>query len=188
MDRTPVSLLVRLQQPGDQEAWSKFVSLATPMLLGWARSAGVNGEDAADLVQDVFAVLVRKLPEFRYDRDKTFRGWLRAVTLNKWRERFRRTTPASLEAGEELLAEAAVADAAETFWQAEYRGYLVSRALEVMREQFEPATWQACWRQVVDDCPAKQVAEELGISVASVYAAKSRVLRRLRRELDGMLE
>ena len=85
---TPASLLERLRQPADPAAWSRFVELYTPLLYGWARRVGLPEQDAADLVQDVFVQLVRKLPDFTYDRHKTFRGWLRAVTLNKWRETY----------------------------------------------------------------------------------------------------
>jgi RNA polymerase sigma-70 factor (ECF subfamily) len=65
---------------------------------------------------------------------------------------------------------------------------VVRRALELMREDFEPATWQACWRTVAEDQPTAEVATALGISENAVYIARSRVLRRLRRELDGLLD
>lgn len=187
MDKTPVSLLERMRKPGDEEAWRRFVELATPMLLGWAHRAGLPSQDAADLVQEVFAVLVRKLPEFNYDGQKSFRGWLRAVTLNKWRERMRRSMAAPLNAAGEL-EQLEVGDPAEAFWDRDYREYIVARALEVMRAEFEERTWKACWEQLVADRPASEVAEELGMTVGAVYAAKSRVLRRLREELAGLVD
>ena len=70
----------------------------------------------------------------------------------------------------------------------EYRRYLVRRALGLMQAEFEPATWKACWEFVVHDRPAAEVAAELGLSVNAVYLAKSRVLRRLRAELRGLLD
>src|SRR4051812_1055658 len=91
---TPVSLLQRLRQPGAHRAWERFVELYTPLLYYWSRRMALQPHDAADLVQDVFAVLLLKLPEFRYDDNRSFRGWLRAVTVNKWRERCRRQVPA----------------------------------------------------------------------------------------------
>ena len=90
MNSTHSSLLERLRRPDDVEAWDRFVRLYTPLLFHWARGAGLRDPDAADLVQDVLVVLVRKLPEFHYDPRKSFRAWLRTVTLNKWRERLRR--------------------------------------------------------------------------------------------------
>src|SRR5688572_20304611 len=87
---TPASLLERLRQPAEQQAWSRFVRLYTPLLYSWARRLGLQPEDASDLVQDVLTLLVQKLPEFHYDRHKRFRGWLWTVTLNRFRENHRR--------------------------------------------------------------------------------------------------
>src|SRR5438105_2006111 len=90
MDPTPVSLLERLRQPTDQAAWERFVDLYAPLLYTWTRRLDVPAADAADLVQDVLTVLVEKLPEFRYDRRRRFRGWLWTVLRNKWCDRRRR--------------------------------------------------------------------------------------------------
>src|SRR5262245_60040259 len=87
---TPASLLERLRRPDDREAWARFVELYTPLLYFWARRTGLQQADAADLVQEVLAVLFRKLLEFTYDKQRSFRNWLRTVTLNKWRETVRR--------------------------------------------------------------------------------------------------
>jgi RNA polymerase sigma-70 factor (ECF subfamily) len=188
MDQTSPSLLERLRQPAEQEAWSRFVRLYTPFLYHWARRLGLNEQDAADLVQEVFLVLVQKLPEFTYDRHKSFRGWLRTVMLNKWRDHQRRRTAVPVHRGEASLADLAGPNGAADFEEAEYRQYLVSRALRLMQVEFQPATWQACWEHVVSGRPAAEVAAELGLSVDSVYTAKSRVLRRLRQELEGLLD
>ena len=80
MNTTSFSLLERLRQPSDSAAWDRFVELYTPLLFYWGRRAGLQSADAADLVQDVFEVLLHKLPEFQYDRQKSFRSWLRTVT------------------------------------------------------------------------------------------------------------
>jgi RNA polymerase sigma-70 factor (ECF subfamily) len=68
MHTTSATLLERLRQPADQEAWARFVRLYTPLPYYWARRVGLQEQDAADLVQEVFAVLFQKLPEFTYDR------------------------------------------------------------------------------------------------------------------------
>src|SRR5262249_55498467 len=87
-----------------------------------------------------------------------------------------------------LLAEVPGPEGLETLWETEYQQQLVGRALRLMQTEFQPATWKACWETVVNDRPIAEVAEELGLSVASVYAARSRVLRRLREELAGLLD
>jgi RNA polymerase sigma-70 factor, ECF subfamily len=184
MNTTSVSLLQRLRQPVAQDAWGRFAQLYTPLLYSWARRLGLSEPDAADLVQDVFTTLVQKLPEFRYEADKSFRCWLRTILLNKWRDLVRRQAPAATRAGLDTL----VAPEQEAFGEAEYRRSLVSLALNIMQIEFSPKTWRACWEHVVADRPAKEVAAELGISIGSVYVAKSRVMCRLREELQGLFE
>lgn len=184
---TSLTLLERLQSPGDEDAWARFARLYTPLLYYWCRRAGLHEQDAADLVQEVFVLLVRKLPEFRYDRERSFRNWLRTVTLNKWRESQRRRAAQPVPAGENLEEIAAGTDA----WrldESEYRRQLVASALPIIEHEFSPREWQAFLQHVVEGDPAAAVASRLGIRVGTVYAAKSHVLSRLRLELQGFLE
>jgi RNA polymerase sigma-70 factor, ECF subfamily len=183
MHTTSVSLLEQLREPSAASGWERFVRLYTPLLLHWARRVGLQEQDAADLVQDVLIVLVQKMPEFQYQQGRSFRGWMRTVLLNKWRDRPQRGAPAPLESQiEERL------DSSDGLEEREYRLYVMGRALRLMAADFEPATWQACWETVVCSRSAAEVAKELGITVNAVYLAKSRVLSRLRRDLDGLLD
>lgn len=186
MNTTSASLLQRLRQPGQSEAWARFVDLYTPLLVYWARRLGLTPEDAHDFVQDVFTTLVEKLPDFTYDRVKSFRGWLRTVALNKWRDHKRRKA-LPRAAGPVPLAELAGPDE-EAFWEQEFQQHLTRRALEIMQAEFKPTTWKACWEFVVSGRPAAEVAQELDISENAVYLAKCKVLRRLRQELAGLLD
>ncbi len=187
MYTTSVSLLERLKQPEAHKAWARFVNLYTPLLFYWARRLGLQEPDAADLVQDVFALLVVKLPEFNYKRDQSFRGWLRRVLYNKWRkQKSRPGAPATAGAG--LLSGLAGPDQAADLDEAEFRQQVTVRALQLMQEEFQPATWKACWETAVCGRSAAEVARELGVSVNAVYLARGRVLRRLRQELEGMLD
>jgi RNA polymerase sigma-70 factor (ECF subfamily) len=188
MTKTPSSLLERLRQPFEPEAWARFVSLYTPLIYSWGRRAGLQEQDAADLVQDVFVTLLQVLPTFTYDAHKGFRSWLRTVTLNAWRDRRKRRASRPLPGDEAALAAAVAPDGLESFWDAEFRQELVSRALAVMQADFRPATWKAFWEQVVAGRPAREVAAELALSPGAAYAAKFRVLDRLRQELAGMLD
>src|SRR5262249_51229969 len=144
--------------------------------------------DAGDLVQEVFALLVRKMPEFRYDRDKSFRAWLRTMTLNKWRDRCRRLAVRAPELTGQLSIEVAESAAEGSFSEIEYRKQLVGGALELMQADFQVTTGKACWEFVVNGRPAAEVARQLGITENAVFLAKGRVLRRLRQELEGLLD
>jgi RNA polymerase sigma-70 factor (ECF subfamily) len=188
MYTTPASLLERIRQPASQQAWARLVDLYSPLLYYWTRRLGLQAEDCADLVQEVFVVLVQKLPEFNYDRQKSFRNWLRTLTLNKWRDWRRRRALPRAQGSEAILADLPDEHTHEEFWETEYRQHLVIEALRLMQEEFQPATWKACWEHVVSGRSAAEVARELGISEGAVYVCKSRVLRRLRQELAGMLD
>jgi RNA polymerase sigma-70 factor (ECF subfamily) len=188
MHTTPVSLLERLRLPDQPEAWNQFVELYTPLLYRWARKMRLATQEAADLVQDVLTVLVQKLPEFRHDRQHSFRGWLHTVTLNKYRETLRRRVVAPVQGNSAALSDLAVPDDAAAFSEEEYRRYLVGQALKVMRAEFQPATWQSCWEYVVAGRPAAEVAAEFGLTANAVRLAKVRVLRLLRRRLEGLLD
>jgi RNA polymerase sigma-70 factor (ECF subfamily) len=187
VESTSTSLLERFQQAPGPDAWSRFVRLYTPLLFFWARKLGMREADAADLVQDVFTILVQKLPTFQYDPQKGFRNWLRTVLLNKWRNSLRGRANAP-NAGPDGLSGVADPQDPEELVEAEYRQHLLSHALELMQSEFPDKTWKACWEHVVLGRPAAEVAAELGIVVGAVYVAKSRVLSRVRQELGGLLD
>ncbi|QDU25727.1 RNA polymerase sigma factor CnrH [Anatilimnocola aggregata] len=182
MDTTPVSLLERLRQPGDGRAWSRFVDLYSPLLLTWVRRAGLQQADADDVVQDVFVILVRQLPQFIYNPNQRFRGWLYTVTLNKVRERARQ--PEVRQNYESLPAEGVAAPLNDALIETEFRTVVIRRAFELMRTDFSPQTWQGCWGHFMEG----KTAAELGWTAGALRAAKFRVLSRLRRELAGMLD
>ncbi len=188
MDDTSASLLQRLRQPDDTNAWERFVDLYTPLLYFWACRMRLQASDAADLVQDVFATLLQKLPAFDLDEQKSFRAWLRTVTLNRWRDHCRRKAAALRGTSDAGLDEVAVPDPAQAVWEAEYRQHLLRQALELLKTEFQAPTWKAFWGLVVEGKSAAAVAAELGLTPVAVYSAKARVLRRLREEFAGLLE
>jgi RNA polymerase sigma-70 factor (ECF subfamily) len=188
MTKTPSSLLERLRQSFDPQAWGRFVSLYTPLIYSWGRRVGLQEQDAADLVQEVFVTLLQVLPTFDYDREKSFRRWLRTIALNKWRNSLKQRQQRQLREAGSAAESVAVADDLEALWEAEYQQELANRALRIMRADFQEKTWRACWETVAVGRPAEDVAAELGLTVGAVYAAKFRVLDRLRCELAGLLD
>ena len=186
MNSTSESLLIRLRSANDFQAWSRFVDLYTPLIFYWARKTGLQTQDASDLVQDVLSVVFQKIPTFKYDRGKSFRGWLRIVTLNKHREHCRKISLGAVEARQSELAK--IAESAESIWDLNYKQKLVAQAMRLMEPEFQPATWAALREFVLSEIPAGELAEKHGVSVWTIYAAKSRLLSRLRKEMEGLLE
>lgn len=188
MFTTPPSLLEQIRQDPTRQAWQQFVDLYTPLLFHWARRLHLNDHDAADLIQDIFTVLVQKLPTFDYNPQLSFRAWLKTILLNRWRDRARQRSLFQTFDGSGALANCPADEEIPFFEEEEYRQAVVRRALDLMQAEFQPVTWRACWEFVVLDRPAAEVAADLGISVNAVYLAKGRVLRRLREQLAGLLE
>lgn len=188
MNTTSLTLLERLREPLNDAAWNRFVSLYSPLLFAFARRAGMNDNDAADVVQDVFLVLMAELPRFEYDAArKNFRGWLKTISVNKCREHQRRRVIAIGQGGDGSGLSGIVDDATvDAFWEGEFQQHLTTQALRLMQTDFEPQTWQAAWLALTTDRTAADIGEELGLAEASVWVAKSRVLRKLRQEMAGM--
>lgn len=184
---TTYSLLERLQRPDEAGiAWQRFAAIYSPLLLCWARRLGLSPTDANDLIQEVFLVLLQKLPTFRRTPHRRFRGWLWTITRNKAHE-LRRRVPLLLNQ-DALADEPQAEDEQAEREMAEELALLSQRALALLERDFPPNTWKAFWETAVAGRPGKEVAAELGLTVGAVYAAHFRVLKRLREELEGFLD
>jgi RNA polymerase sigma-70 factor (ECF subfamily) len=187
MHSTPATLLERVRQPTDAAAWRQFVQLYTPLLYHWARRLGLQSADAADLVQEVFLGLCNALPHFRYDRQRSFRAWLFTLTRHKWQDWRRRRVPVPVGDIDAAAADP-LDDGPAALEETEYRAHLCGRALRLIQREFAPATWQTFWATVVEGRSAVEVARQFGLTPNAVYLARGRVLRRLREELDGLID
>ena len=169
--------------PGD---WKQLLDGYGPLLRGWLARSGVAAADRDDLVQEVLMVVVRRVSEFDRRGPGAFRAWLRAILANHLKKYFR-DRPDSGPALD-LDAVAAPDSVLGRQWDREHDEHLAARALKLVEGDFAPATWAAFCRQVLDGRPPVEVAAELGLSVNAVLLAKSRVLKRLRAELGGLVE
>lgn len=191
---TSASLLRRVRNL-DPEAWQRLARLYGPLVYRWARHAGLQDADASDVGQDVFQTVAVRIGSFHHGRPgDTFRGWLRTITRNKIGEYLRRRAaqPAGrggTDAARRLAA--AVSPPEDDSLESDdfdANTSLAQRALELMQTDFEPHTWHAFWRATVEGHPTDIIAEELGMTKKAVRQAKFRVLRRLRTELDQLLD
>lgn len=189
---TSSSLLYRARGR-DPEAWQRLSELYGPVVYGWVRAAGIREHDAADIVQDVFQAVFTSLDRFRQDRPTDrFRDWLWTITRRRAIDlvRKRATQPAGAggEAAQALLNELPerlpeqVAPESATA-----HADLVRRALDLVRPEFADHTWQACMQTAVEGRRPTDVAADLEMTVGAVYVARSRVLKRLRKELEGLV-
>lgn len=183
------TLLARVRQQ-EPEAWQRFVDLFGPTVYRWCRAAAIERNEAADVVQEVFLAVSKNIE--RFDRETasgSFTAWIASITRNKIHDHFRRLAKLPVARGG-TAAQMSIAELPEPISVEEIlqtRRKLPRRAMELVRAEFEDRTWNAFWRTVVEDRPTGDVADELDMNVASVYQAKSRVLRRLRQETEGFL-
>jgi RNA polymerase sigma-70 factor, ECF subfamily len=194
MPETSASLLERLRLRPDEVSWRRLVDLYTPLIHGWLRRHLLPHADADDLVQEVLAVLVREVPRFEHNgRPGAFRAWLRAITVNRLREfwRDRRQRPQAFGDSDFLAKLDQLEDPASALsrlWDEAHDRHVVRRLLELIRPDFQPATWQAFEGVMLRGERPTAVAERLGVSLNTVLLAKARVLHRLREEGQGLID
>lgn len=189
MQSTSESLLMQLQADGrNSDAWSRFVRLYTPLIFHWARKTGMPQHDAADLVQDVLTIVLQKLPNLEYDPERSFRGWLRMITLNRHREIERRRRIRIADPGDRRIEELPDAKLAESTWDVDYSRRLVASAMDMLQKDFAPQTWSALTLLLRSGRTAADISRETGVSVWTLYAARTRLLARLRSELKGLID
>ena len=185
---TSASLLIRIRDRDDHAAWTRFVEVYQPLVHGFARKHGLQEADAADLAQEVLRAVARSVGRLDYDpRRGSFRGWLFTVVRNQlrdFRDRKRRQVQGSGASGvQQLLNEQPTPERPEDEWDREYERRLFTWAAEQVRPTVQPATWESFWRTAVEGQSGQEVARALGLSVAAVYLAKSRVMARLKEEI-----
>jgi RNA polymerase sigma-70 factor (ECF subfamily) len=192
--RTRPSLLVRLRDERDHEAWARFVEVYGPLIYGYARRQGLQDADAADLMQDSLRVVAGAVKGLVYDpRRGSFRAWLFTVVRNqllRFRSRQDRAGRGTGDtAAHERLQE--VPDrpnGQDDWWDDECERRRFAWAAEQVRGQVQPATWQAFWQTAVEGKSGQEVAAALGMTVAAVYLAKSRVMARLKEQVRELRE
>jgi RNA polymerase sigma factor (sigma-70 family) len=180
---TRPSLLLRLRDPCDCEAWREFVALYGELVYRFARKRGLQDADAADVTQIVFQAVSQEIRRLEYDPQRgTFRGWLLVVArnhLSKYVAKVRGTNrPVTHELHENALS--ICEDEESQQWEREYQLRVFGLAAERVKHEFEMASWQAFWQTAVEGHLAKDVSATLGMSVGAVYTARSRVLSRLK--------
>ncbi len=185
--------LIALAKRRDGAAWERLVRLYSPLIYYWCRSGRMNSDDAADVVQDVLRAVAGGLARFDHESEgATFRGWLRTITQNKLRTflQKRRTTPQAPGGSDAYQHLAAIADHLtdeDEISRPNDAVLLCQRALALVQQEFEPKSWKVFTRVTLDNVAPSDVANELGVSVGSVYKVKSRVLARLREHLADLL-
>jgi RNA polymerase sigma-70 factor (ECF subfamily) len=185
---TRVTLLARLRsQPDNQVAWSEFVAHYGPVIRAWCRRWQLQEADAEDVTQNVLLRLAAKLPEFVYDRSKSFRAWLKTLTHHAWQDFLHRYVSPTAGTGrssvQELLDSSPARQDLELRLETAFDQELVAIASARVRERVAPQTWEAFRLTAIEGLSGATAAERIPMQVGQVYVAKRRVHLLLQEEL-----
>jgi RNA polymerase sigma-70 factor (ECF subfamily) len=193
IDPTSATLLGQVGlSPSDEVAWARFVGLYGSRIRGWCRRWGLQEADSEDVTQDVLLRLAQKLGAFHYDPSRSFRGWLRTVTQNALAdflaERKRQCSGSGDDGVLKQLHSIQARDDLIEHLKEQFDAEIVAVACARARERVEPQTWEAFRLTAYEGCSGDDVAARLGMTRATVFKAKSRVLGFLREEIKQLDE
>jgi RNA polymerase sigma-70 factor (ECF subfamily) len=185
---TRASLLIRVRDSADQPAWDEFVEIYRPVILRMARRKGMQEADAEDTAQLVLMAVAKAIEDRPHDHQRSkFRTWLHRVAHNAILNALIRGKPDRGSGDSALLAvlhqQAAHSGPDSDLLNLEHRREVFRWAARQVRHEFHEKTWSAFWQTAVDGRTVDAVAAELGKNRGSIYAARSRVVRRIQEKV-----
>ena len=180
------SLILRLPNSRDIDAWDQFVSIYEPLVYRLARAKGFQDADAREIVQEVLVAVSQAVERWNPDPELgRFRDWLFRIARNLMIKFMTRKKYRSIGSGDSGIAEllnqhSDPSDAVSAEFDLEYRREVFRWAADQVRTQVKPNTWQAFWLTSVDSQSVEFVAQQLGLTTGAVHIARSRVRGRLR--------
>lgn len=186
--KTKYSLIGRLHDPQNLDAWNEFASIYQPLIFRICRQKGLQYADATDVTQEVMSKVVQAIDSFDSSQPgATFRGWLYRVTRNLVIDFFRKRENRDVVGTETGILDLVQQDPDKQDsreFRLEFQRQVFSVVASAVRKEVQPNTWQAFWRTEVHDEPVDVVATSLGMSPGGVYVARSRVIVRLRKAVE----
>lgn len=187
--QTSATLLTRLRQvPADQAAWAQFADRYGRKIYGWCRQWKLQEADAEDVTQIVLLKLAGKMQAFEYDPSRSFRAWLKTVTRHAWLDSCS-TRKTAAAGGSQVLELLQTVEAREDLVQRldeEFDRELLDEAAARVRLRVTPRTWEAFERTAVQGESGAEAGQALGMKVAAVFVARSKVQKMLREELQKL--
>lgn len=181
---TQKSLILRIRDMADADAWSHFVEIYGPLVYRYGRRQGLQDADAADLSQTVLTEVAHCIDRFEYNSAiGRFHNWLLVIArykLSRMSRKQGRDAGSGDTQVQNLLDQQPAADDLAERWESEYRDHLFRWAADQVRTEVSDQTWRAFWETTVGNQSPADVAKQLGMKVGTIYVAKSRVLLRIR--------
>ena len=186
---TRSSLLLRIRNRDDREGWGEFAEIYRPVICRMARYKGMQQADAEDLSQQVLFAISKAIDRWTPNDDRAkFRTWLRRIALNAILNAISRGVPDRASGDDEerefLERRPARSGPDSDLLKTEYRREVFSTAARAIRCEFSEETWQSFWLTAVDGRDVDAVAAELDRTRGSIYASRSRVMKRLKQKVE----
>lgn len=182
-------LLANIQSLENREAWTEFVQIYRPVIYRMARRRGMQDADAQDLSQDVLLRISKAINRWEPKAGVRFRHWLRKVASNAIVTALTKSMPCGIvdgSAADQILAETPEVSSAKTELHDECFRERYLRAAAIVKVDVSPVTWAAFEQTVVQGQSCEEAAESLGKSLGTIYAARSRILKRLQFEVQRL--
>lgn len=188
------SLILRLPDKYDVEAWDQFVSIYEPLVYRLARAKGLQDADAREIVQEVLVSVSRAIERWEFDPERgRFRDWLFRIARNLMIKFLTRRKYRSIGTGDsgiaqmlEQQADPVCAEEESAQFDLEYRREVFRWAAEQVQKQVKEHTWQAFWLSSIEGQETADVAQKLEMSVGAVHIARSRIRSRLQEAIKTM--
>ncbi len=181
---TSRTLLHRVRDARDHEAWRRFLEIYAPLLESYGRAHGLSASDVEEVRDQCLELVARRMPGFEYERARGgFKGWLYRIAKGRIVDMLRRPVPRRAET-RELVALSAALPAPDELWEEHWRAEHLRYALERVKEREPPRSFAVFELLLFDGLDVAEVCARTGLNANQVYKAKSRVLRRLRRTLE----
>lgn len=191
--KTRKSLLVRAQNDPGSKAWYTLFEIYQPLVENWLKSRGINETDVADISQEVMLALSQKLRNFEHNnRTGAFRNWLKTITIHRCRRHWdknKRKREIQGHQVEKLLEQASDPNSElSIIWDREHDLHVLKSVLQIVKNEFDPKVYSVFHRTAFTNLPAKQIADEFGISTGQVYKYKFRVMKRITEEAGPLID
>lgn len=182
MSQTPVtrhSLILRLRNRQDAEAWYTFIEIYEPIVFRMMQRSGLQAADAIEQTQEVMTAVAQAINRFEPDNNRgRFRTWLYRVARNILADYWRKTVRSPITGVNSVELEDWEEELESTF-DPEYQRQVLIVAARRVKTQVNELTWKAFWQTTIEQRSVETVADELNVSPGNVYVAKSRVMKKL---------
>lgn len=183
MNTTRASLLIRIKDPRDTEAWAQFHDLYAPLIYRYARGRWLGREDAEDVRSKCYEAIVRQIKTFDYEKAKGgFKAWLRTMVDRRVIDLFRKKREQRADSGALRQLESNQ-PSPEEIWEKQWRNQHLKYCVEQLRSEVSQRTFEAFSMIVIEGRPVAEVCDELGPTPNQIYKAKARMLRRVRKKM-----